>query len=252
MTVPLSPHKVRTILRHYFTGLPQVKTAKKAEVDQSTVSLWVTRFKDRVDEVGLVTAGKDFGVFHEVDALRSLSVELAKSKLTTVEAQHGLDIMKAFIKLGVDSKQHTTLIKVCGKIDDPGFIYAAVKLAKIEAESGMSYEEALACFEKATEELPAIENKLQEKQAHLKAVSDSLSQRKKELANLEQEIAQFEQEAKNKGEELKNNLEAKMKQFSVTKKEIEDISALKAQLQKTGLDIPTLIKLAKEFNYGKG
>lgn len=86
MTVQLSPHKVSKILRDYFRGLPQTKIAKEAGVDQSSISHYASRFKGTAAEYGLLAAGKEYQVFNEVESLRSLSVELYKSKLTAEEA----------------------------------------------------------------------------------------------------------------------------------------------------------------------
>ena len=112
MTVRLSPQKVSKILRNYFSGMPQCDIAKKAVVDQSTVSIYSSRFKQRAAEVGLLAAGKEFGVFNEINALRSLSAELFTHKLTVDEANQGLKIIKAFIKLGIMPEQHTELVKL--------------------------------------------------------------------------------------------------------------------------------------------
>jgi len=157
MTVRLSPQKVSKILRNYFSGMSQCEIAKKAVVDQSTVSIYSSRFKQRAAEVGLLAAGKEFGVFNEINALRSLSAELSKYSLTVEEANQGLKIMRTFITLGIALDQHTTLIKVCGKIADPSFVQAALKLTRIETECNMSYEEVVSRFERVTLELPSTE-----------------------------------------------------------------------------------------------
>ena len=143
MTVKLSPQKVAKILRYYFSGIPQMKIAKKSGVDQSSISIYATRFKERVSEVGIIVAGKEYGLMEEVDALRSLSVELHKTKLTVDEAKEGIKIIKAFIKLGISPVEHMTLVKVCKEVNNPGFVNAALKLVKIESDGNTSYEEVV-------------------------------------------------------------------------------------------------------------
>lgn len=108
MTTKLSPQKVTRMLRYYFTSVLQREIAKKVAVDQSTVSLYVSRFKEGVVEVRLLTAGKEFGMFDEVDTLRSLSIELQKAGLIVEDAKQGLNILKNFLKLGVDFNEHLT------------------------------------------------------------------------------------------------------------------------------------------------
>ena len=112
MTVRLSPQKVSKILSNYFSGMPQCEIAKKGGVDQSTVSIYSSRFKQRAAEVSLLAAEKEYGVFNEINALRSLSAELFTYKLTVDEANQGLKIIKAFIKLGIMPEQHTELVKL--------------------------------------------------------------------------------------------------------------------------------------------
>ncbi len=184
MTVKLSPQKVAKILRYYFSGLPQMKIAKKLGVDQSSVSLYATRFKERAGEIGLVAAGKEFNVFDEVDAMRSLSVELHKAKLTVDEAKEGVKIIKAFIKLGISPSEHIMLVKVCKEVDDQGFINAALKLAKIESNSNISYEEVVSGFQKMTSQLPVLEKQIENRNAELGSINSYLADKKDELARL--------------------------------------------------------------------
>ena len=125
MTVQLSPHKVSNILRGYFRGLPQVKLAKEAGIDQSSISHYASRFKNMAVKYGLPAAGKEYQVLNEVESLRCLSVELYKSKLTVDDARKGHDIIQAFSKLKVSSDQHFGLIQLCKKIEDAGFVEAA-------------------------------------------------------------------------------------------------------------------------------
>lgn len=252
MTVQLSPHKISKILRGYFRGLPQTKIAKGAAVDQGSVSHYASKFKTRAAVVGILAAGKEFGVFNEVDELRSLSVELYQSGLTAAEARNGVNIVKAFLKLGISLEQHTLLIKVCQEVGDPGFIHAAVKLSKIEQSSHLSYEEAVSKFEKITSQLPAMEKQLETTQAELKSASTALAEKKQELTAKGAELIVLQQQAKAKEKELKQQVNIKMKKLGVQNKEIDEVADLKKELAKDGLDIATLIKLAKEFSHGSG
>jgi len=53
--------------------------------------------------------------------------------------------------------------------------------------------------------------------------------------------------AKAKEAKLEQEFGIKMKKLSVQCKEVEEVAKLKAELSKQALDLPTLIKLAKEF-----
>jgi len=250
MTVKLAQYKATQILRLYFRGMTQADIAGKLTADQTTVSLYACRFKKKASQIGLLAAGKEFNVFNEVDGLRSLAVELFQAELTLEQAKQGLKIYRIFLKLGVSPDQHAALVKVCQEINDPGFIQATLKLSKIESESNTSYQELISRIEKAVSELPMLEKKLKETRAALDSASKSLSQKKAEVASSEAHLAQLKQKDKAQQVELEQNLAAKMKEAKVKLAEVEETAKLKAELAKSGLDIPTLIKLAKEFGDG--
>lgn len=251
MTIRLSPQKVSKILRNYFSGMPQCDIAKKAVVDQSTVSIYSSRLKQRAVEIGLLVAGREFGVFNEINTLRSLSVELSTCKLTVEEANQGLKIMKAFMKLGIAPEQHTALVKVCEEVDDPGFIHAALKLNRIETESNMSYKEAVSKFERVMSELSLAENKLSKKQSKCKSLDGLIANGNQDLSNLKTRLGQFRKDAKAKLAKLEQEFEDKKKELNVRSEEIKEVATLKTELSEQGLELPTLVRLAKEYSYGR-
>ena len=236
MTVQLSPHKVGKILRCYFLGLPQIKIAKETGVDQSSISHYTARFKEMVAKYDLTATGKEYRVLNEVDSLRSLSVELYQSKLTVEEAKQGHNIIKAFLKLGINPEKHLNLIEVCKKVEDPGFTEAALKLSQIEIKTGMDYHQIISGFEEAQKQLPRLEKKISEKEAELKSVVEGISQNKKELASQGKHLEEYKDEVKSKISQMEKNLSEKMKNMGVTFKEVAEATALKAELNKEGLN----------------
>jgi predicted transcriptional regulator len=247
MTVQLSTHKVRKILRGYFCGLPQIKIANEAGVDQSSVSHYASDFKEMVAGYGLPTAGREYQVLNEVESLRSLSVELYKSKLTIEDAKQGHDIIKAFLKLGISPGKHFALIEVCKKVEDPGFVEAAIELSRIEVQAGMGYYQVMAEFEKARKELPQLEEKMFKATAKLKSINDTILRTTKELDTREKSLEQYKDEVKSEVAKLGKELEAKKKQLKVDNEEVKEVARLKSKLAKEGLDIATLVQLAKEY-----
>ncbi len=152
-----------------------------------------------------------------------------------------------FLKLGIGPDQHIGLIEVCKKVDDPGFINAALKLNRIEAEGQMTYEEATYKFERITSELPLAENRLRGIQAKLQSLNNLIAQRNSELTNVEAHVVQLQKEAKAKEAKLEQEFGIKTNKLNVQYKEVEEVAKLKNELSKQGLDLPTLLKLAKEF-----
>ena len=184
---------------------------------------------------------------NEVESLRSLSVELNKSKLTVEEAKQGHNIIKAFLKLGISPEQHLTLVEVCKKVDDSGFAEAAVHLSQIETHIGKSYHEVMSGFQKAQEQLPQLEEKIAKAKAGLKYINDALVNKKQELAGQAEHLKKYQNEVKAKEAQFEKELSSKMKKLEVEKKEVEEAAALKTELTKKGLDLQTVLKLAKEF-----
>lgn len=247
MTVKLSPHTVSRIMKGFVAGLPQTAIAKKAGVDQSCVSIYATKFKRLAEENGILAAAREVGAFNEVQALRCLAVELYRAGLTVAEAKEGLNIMKAFLQMGVNPEQHVALIKVCREVDNPGFIRAAVKLVQIESEAGMSFHQAISSFENALAQLPALKKELAGKKAELKAVCDTLDRKKREQVNQDKRLRQREEEAKAKVAQFEHELSAEMRKMTLKKEEVQEVARLKAELRKQGLDFPILLQLGKEF-----
>lgn len=243
----ISPHKISRIFRYYFKGVTQPVIARKVGVNQSTVSLYVSAFKEMAEDIGLTAAGKEFEVFNEVDELRSLSVELYKAKLTTEDAKQGLDIINKFKKIGINPDKHSVVINMCKEVDDPRFIHCAIRLMEIEYGSNLSYEATIERFEDAAQRLSPAENKLREKQEEIQSINLLIPQKQQLLTDLEFQLEQFRDEVKAEKAQLRRGLEDEMRLFQITHEEINETRNLKSMLRNQSLDISTLIQLAKEF-----
>jgi len=141
LTIRLSAQRASRILRLFFSGLSQSEIAERVGVDQSTVSVYASRFRQTAREVGLMTAAKYHGLYDEIDSLRSLSVELAKADLTVEEAKRGVEMVRVLNRAGVMPDHYAQIGRLARYMDKPGFVEAAVELARVEAKGGMVYEE---------------------------------------------------------------------------------------------------------------
>ena len=224
-----------------------MEIARKTGIDQSSVSHWGTRFSQRAADVGLALAGKEFGVECEVQNLRSLAVEMHGAGLSSHDAREGLGIVKAFSKLGVDPGQHALLVKICQKVGDPDFVHAALTLGKIEKSTGIGYAEIVADLESSATQLPEAKKQLQSAKAKLADREGALVQTKQELADTELELQGKRKQAQAEVAKLKAALLSRMQELHVAAAEVEHVAKLKSELAKQGLDIPTLVKLAREF-----
>ncbi len=247
MTVPLSPHKVSKILRGYFRGLPQTKLAKEAGVDQSSVSLYASRFKEAATKVGLLAAGEEFNVFREVNELRSLSVELLKIGLTSEDAREGARIIQAFNKLGIKSSMHLHLVRACKNISDEDFVISVVRFGEIEDNLDKSYDEIMSDFESIASQLPLSEKKIMALKVEIGSLNNTVTTKKSELAGIQSQLVQLREKAQAEKTRLNAELEAEMKRHGVKEQEVKEVIKLKTEMVKKGLNISTFIQTAEEF-----
>ena len=250
MTVRLSPHKVSKILSDYFHGVPQTTIARMSGVDQSSVSIYASRFRSLASEIGILGAGKEFGVFTEVDALRSLSVELAKAKLMVEEAREGLRIMRLFLDMGVPPERHADLVGLCSKIGEPAFIEASLELVQIEKEESIDYEEMVRKARRLAQELHSRDKKLKGLQTGLASTDRILTERKKESSEIEKKLARLRRDAEAEEKTLENRLTIRKRELKIDEQQLAEFTSMKADLAKPGIAFSTLMKLAKEFTNG--
>jgi len=251
MTVRLSDHRVTLLLHYIFQGWSQQAIAKKVGVDQSSISVWFSRFKLRAKRIGLSEAGEEFGIMNEVESLRSLATELFKNKLTVQDARQGLGIIRAFLALGVPPGRHKDLVQVCKKVEQPGFIAAALELSQVEAKAGITYLQIVAQFNEMGSKVQHLASEAAEQSSQLSGLKNEVAGTKAVLTSLYAECANAAKEGAEKEKKLEDELKKKMESVKVTTQEVELLSTLKADLAKKGLGLGALVTLATEFKNGK-
>jgi hypothetical protein len=153
LTAKISHVKAAKILHHYFGGMPQLKIAQKCAVNQATICRCAEKFKKEVAAKGILEAAKGYEIMEEVSALRSLGVELYKSKATVEEARSGLKILNLFNSLGVPPEEYKTLAKTVSKVKDPDFVKGAMNLIKLEVATGKSYADVVSEYQQLGDEI---------------------------------------------------------------------------------------------------
>ena len=240
MTVMLPEHKITGLLRDYFAGINQVEIAARNGVDQSTVSNYTQRFKQRASDIGLSAAGKEFGVMNEIDSLRSLAVELSKTNLTMEGAKQGLQFSGLVKKLGVGPDEYPDLISMCRRAKDQGFTNAALRLKRLEENTGAPYETVVSYFEALVPKVQSLQQKKEQLEGDIGQLTSAEAAAKLRLSQIQ---ATEEKERARQEAALKDM----MARSSVYTSQIEEVSKLKRELAEAGLDLPTITKLASEF-----
>ena len=201
----------------YFEGYSQSAIANKLNVDQSTVSLYLSKFKSLVDQQGIKAAGEEFDIMNIVDALHSLAAELKKSKLTVEEAKVGLKMMSPFQKLGVKAEDYQDVIQAAIKLKTEGFLESAVELNKLEESTGMTHEEIVAQSANTCQQLKSD-------QQDLEIVTGALNAAKEDLVAIE-----------NQKQLASQDLLAHMQQIGIDMNRLALVEELAARLKKSGV-----------------
>ncbi len=232
MTVKLSPHKISTILRCYFAGVSQPDIARRVGVDQSTVSLYSSRFQTMAAQYGISYAAKEFGIMKEINDLRSLSVELLKNKLTVEEAREGLATMRTFNNLGVPVSRHKELVKVVSKLEDPGFVPVAMELVELESSTGKVYTQLVSEFRQLLSEISETKHQIAVSKRENEDLCQSNKKLKTEIAEKKKELGDLNKKARQEESAIKADIARKMKGAELTFQRIERLEALLATLRK--------------------
>jgi len=218
MTAKLSPHKISKMMSLYFDGYSETEIAKILKVNQSTVSLYVGKFKFLSEQQGIKAAGEEFGIMDQVEALHSLSAELKKAKLTVEEAAAGYKMVQSLSKLGISQKEYNGVLQACTKLKSEGFLNSAVKLDKLEHDTSMSHEEIVTKAASTHQELIHTQQDLQ-------GVAGKLKATKEELANIEKQKKLASQ-----------GLETHMKNVGVDMKRLKLVEEFALALKEAGED----------------
>jgi predicted transcriptional regulator len=260
MTEKLSPHKLSKMMQLRFEGYSQPDIAKKLNIDQSTVSLHIGKFKSLVEQMGLEAAAEEYGVMDEVEALHSLASELKKAKLTVEEAKAGLKMRNQLQHFGVKEEDYNYFIQACTKMKDEGYIADAVKLSKLENTTGLTHTQLLAQY-------TGTHEKLNKEAKDLEVTTAKLNARKEELADTEKQKKAASQGLKTYMKEigvdmnrlkLVEGLAQTLKQAGIPDKEVEGYIAHQKILHQAGIGLGTFTailekaKLLTSHDQGQG
>jgi predicted transcriptional regulator len=230
MTVKLSSTKITRLLRMYFQGFTQLSIALKLKITQAAVSLYVQEFSMVVEENGLEVAAKEYDVVDIVKEMHSLGAELKKSGLTVEEAKKGLKAAIAFEECGISQEEYNAVVATCIKVQQDGFLQAAVKLHYLEESTGLSSQQIVAQAE-------ASHNQLMKEKGDLSSTKAEISQAKQALGLVQQQIQKADMDAKRL--EKVETLAAALKDGGVTDKELDGYIQRQSLLNKSGVSIST-------------
>jgi len=245
MTEKTSPHKVSRMLELYFQGYSQSDIAEKINVNQSTVSLHINRFKTMADKQGLEISAKEYGIMDALKSLHSLAVELRQAKLTVEEAKAGLRVHRVFQKCGVDEQKYNDLIEACYKMHSDGFLDSAVKLNQLQKSTGLGYEDAISGYQTAINQLKETKHKLVELTTKIKAWEAVLASidKKKELTTKELNSYMEKVGLDMKRLQMVESFAVALKKANVGDDELGNYLKYQIELNKAGISLSTFAEI---------
>lgn len=245
MTEKISQHKVSRMMELYFQGYSQSEIALKIKVDQSTVSLYISRFESTVDEEGLERTAEKYGIMHTVQSLHSLAAELKKTKLTVEEAKSGFRVHRVLQTCGIEEGNYAELIETCTKVHSDGFLDSAMKLNQLERSTGLGYEEIIAEYQATGDQIKRARENLHELTTKLKASITELrnTDKKRKLAARELNRIMRKIGLDMKRLQMVEGLAIALKKADVGNDELDNWINHQLELNKSGISLDNLIEI---------
>jgi predicted nucleic acid-binding Zn-ribbon protein len=209
------------VLRLFFMGFSYDEISAKTRVSKGSVVNIIKELKS-----GVYPEFDD--VLDQIDALRTLAVDLKKGKTTITRAILGSTFINRFLDLGIEPEDVTAWIRLCRRLALPEypldqFMKTAVELMRLEEKTGLKSEELIHQYHGLTKQVS-------EKKEELTRVNSEIKKINKLLTQLSQTLL-------SQKKQMKAELQKILNQRNLTLKKIDYVSKLiPHELMKTGLD----------------
>ena len=246
MTTKISPSKQGRLLSLYFEGYNQVQIGQKLNIDQSTVSIYISKFGLQSREKGLQAASQEVGIMDVISALHSLAAELQSNKLSVEEAKLGLKTRLKLEAYGIVEEHYTELIQAAVKMKDEGFLYSALKLTSLEKATGMGYAEITAKYESVISEMEQKSKQLDDLKAAMAQQQSALKSIEDKTKTCIKKYTDYMHQFDMNMDRLKvvEKISALLKKAGVTDSKLEIYIQRQQGLDNSGIDVELFSKIA--------
>jgi len=244
---PISPQKRCEIIRLWLVEhLTYEEIRERTGVSMGIISETVSEFKKKAREMSLEEAARIFGVKDEVSALLDLSKDLKEAGITVSEAKRGACLLAKLDEMNVKIDDVESWINLCREISQPNFpanefVEAAIKLSKLERETGLDYKhliseyewklgklkQAQVTIETLKEEINALEKEvkgLEEKRSLKDKLEKRIIEARSELNAYETSIKELESRKKTLEEDLRHSIAKGKETLGFLNAKIEELS----------------------------
>jgi len=251
MPLRISLQNRRRILRLYLEGHPQVEVADRIGVAQSTVNNDIRKFITIAESSSLEEASKTYDVGELVEELRALSVDLRRLRKSPKECLEAAKAMKSIIEAGLDPSNVKDFLRLCKKLQVEGslpkeYLQYAVRLSRLEEETGKGYAQILKDFEEKAKRLKGLEEQISNLRSEIRGLEERRSSLQKELAGLEEDVKKRMKETALTNEKIERALriEALMKKIDVS---AEGLEGFLVEMNALNLDLKTVTKMLRDL-----
>jgi chromosome segregation ATPase len=233
MSEKISASKANRLIQLFLQGLSQVEIAKRLGITQSTVSLYIEKYKKTAASRGVEEVSREFGAKDLIQSLHSLAEDLRKEGITIKEAKSALEVYSVLQEHGVAENAYADVIWACLKMHDKGYAQAAVELSELEKKNGLDYRTVLSRYQTAEEKTTSLK--------------EELSTIRKEINDKAHELQKLNQEKKQATSRLKSHLA----QVDLNLKRLEKVEGLVEAIKRANWDdsdLDSFIQYQKEIN----
>lgn len=237
---PISPQKRCEIIRLWLVEhLTYGEIRERTGVSMGMISETVNEFKKKAKEMSLEEAARIFGVKDEVSALLDLSEDLKEAGITVSEAKDGAALLRKLNEMNVKIDNVESWVNLCSEISQPNFptdefVEAAIKLSRLERETGLDYKRLISEYEgklgKLNEMRTTIETlngeikDLKEKRSLKNKLEKRIIEAKRKLNAYETSIKKLEGKKKTLEEELRHSIAKGEEAIDFLNAKIEELS----------------------------
>lgn len=215
--------KRQEVVRLFFSGLTYDEIARRLGLSKGSVVTIISEFKD-----GDLATAKDMDEY--IDAMRKLAVDLRISNTDVRQSSLCLKIHNKINEMGIDTKQAESWLEICREVagspaNSNEFVSAALELAQLASDNGLSYTEIVKRYKTIHESLGKTEIELNGKNKELESANKRKKQAAGELDSINKATSNARMAFNKQKEELKSKQDRYLAEIKLS---WEDINLVKA------------------------
>jgi len=238
-----TPREKKTrILKRLFSGETYGSVSIHEGCSKSTVKKFFDEFVDSARLSSIEEAAENYDVREEIEVLRDIACEAKKAGSSFPELLGGARLLLLLKKLGLSPTQLEDTINVLDKHREQfgDFVQSALKLARLEKETGKSHSELIVSYERTNGEIAKLSEKMKDAkskfskdkkaaEAKIRSLDNQIHTRESSLIELEEraETAQTVLDAFEKTQKELYNYGIGFSDFTTVKNFLIDIQKLK-------------------------